>query len=470
MRDQGIVATFVLSFVAGCATVEVDASADHPRARELIRGATGRDEVFDPAAEPRSPADLDAPLADGLGLDEALRIALLENRRLQAGFAAVGVARADFVQSGLVRNPRLGAGLLLPSGGGQAMFSLDLAQSLFEFWELPARKAAAEAAVEERVLELARSAAELVLATKDAYFASVAARELATVARESGRIAEAAREAVEERERGGVATRAEVELARSRALTAQLELMRAGREELGARRELARLISLERDLASVELVDVLPAAEPLGIDREVLVARARTTRLDVRAASAAVESARARVTLERRRAAPEVEGSANLERPERGSSVGALSGLGATVELPIFDANEAQVRRAEFELERFERLLEAIERDVAADVRSAADRAAVAAAEARFVEEELLPQTGRAAELAREAYVLGDVTVLALLEQQRAEVEARRARIGARLEAVRTLVDVERAAGAALEVLRVPMEVDSSAGNGLHAP
>jgi cobalt-zinc-cadmium efflux system outer membrane protein len=44
-------------------------------------------------------------LAGGLELDEALRLAPLNNRHLQAEFAALGVARADLVQAGLLRNP-----------------------------------------------------------------------------------------------------------------------------------------------------------------------------------------------------------------------------------------------------------------------------------------------------------------------------------------------------------------------------
>ncbi|MBK7875726.1 MAG: TolC family protein [Planctomycetes bacterium] len=469
-RPVASLASLVLFVAASCSTARVDPTADQARARELIRSATGRSDVHDPTAAPQTAAELDALLADGLALDEALRIALLENRGLQAAFAELGIARADFVQSGLVRNPRLGVGVLLPSGGGRTKLGLDLVQSLFELWELPAREAAAEAVVEERVLELARAASELVVATRDAYHACVAARELADSARESERIAADVLAAVEERERGGVASRPDVELARGRALSARLESLRVQREELGARRELARQLSLEREVGDVALVDALPAPELLGIDREDLVGRARAARLDLRASSARVEAARARVALERRRAMPEVEGSASLERPERGSEVGALSGLGATVELPIFDTNAAQVRRAEFELERLQRLHEALERDVDADVRSAADRAAIAAAEARFVEEELLPMTGRAAGLAREAYALGDVTLLALFEHQRAELEARRARTAARLEAARARGEVERAAGAAIEVLRAQTAADSSSGSPVRAP
>jgi outer membrane protein TolC len=56
-------------------------------------------------------------------------------------------------------------------------------------------------------------------------------------------------------------------------------------------------------------------------------------------------------------------------------------------------------------------------------------------------------------ELARTSYALGDTTLLTLLESQRAALQARSTRIEALLEAARTRVEVERAAGASLELL-----------------
>ena len=112
MREQlSSGAVLLAAICTACSATEVDPSADQQRTRTLIREATGRAEVFDPEAAPLSAQEIDAALADGLGLDEALRLALLNSRRLQAGFLGLGVARADFAGRP-AQNPSLGIGFL----------------------------------------------------------------------------------------------------------------------------------------------------------------------------------------------------------------------------------------------------------------------------------------------------------------------------------------------------------------------
>lgn len=454
MRDRstcGVVV--VLALASGCKSTEVDPRPDQQQARELVRASTGQADIFDPEGAPLPAEAIGAMLSDGLGLDEALRLALLDNRRLQAGFAGLGVARADFVQAGLLENPSLGIGLLFPSGGGSPKITADLAQSLTDLWELPERQAVAEVAIQRQIFELSRFAAGLLGDTTDAYYESVAADELLSTARGSASIAQAALEAVERRVQGGVATTTEENLARSQALSARVALLSAEREGVGARRRLASLLSFDGDLLDVVLTDVLPEPDLAVLDREALVKLSRSTRLDVRAARAAVQGADAQIALERRRVFPAVELSAGIERPEGGSSVDFLAGPGATLELPIFDGNRVQIRRAEFRREQLAREYEALVSDVGQRVRAAVDRAVVAARAAQFVAVELLPQAERTADLARTAYDLGDTTLLPMLEGQRAVLQARRSRVEALLEAARARVDVERTAGASTRVL-----------------
>ncbi|MBI5364709.1 MAG: TolC family protein [Planctomycetes bacterium] len=454
MRDQRTTGFVLLaSICAACATIEVDPSAEQQEARGLIRDTTGRADVFDPSAAPVAPEEIDAALADGLGLDEALRLALLDSRRLQAGFLGLGVARADFVQAGLLRNPSLGVGFLIPSNGGRPQLSADLVQSLVDLWELPERQAVAEGALQQQVFELSRFAGELVVDTKDAYFESVGARDLLAIARENARVAQAAFEAVRKQVEGGVATAIEEHLARSQALGAELAVRSAERESVGARRRLAALLSIDVDLMEVELTDALPEPAPRALDREALVARSRSTRLDVRAAGAALTAAEAQLALERRRTTPNVDVGLALERPEAGSAVDLLAGPGATIELPIFDRNQAQVRRAEFRRDQLGKEHEALVGEVGQQVRAAVDRAVSSARTAQFVAEDLLPQAERGAALARTAFELGHTTALSFLESQRAALQARRSRIEALLDAARTQVDVERVVGASLTVL-----------------
>ncbi len=455
MRNPVFCGVVLLAAIcASCAATKVDPSTDQEHARTLIRDSTGQADVFDPGAPLLGPTEIETALAGGLGLDEALRLALLNNRRLQAGFLGLGVARADFVQAGLLKNPSLSVGFLLPSGGGRPNLTADLFQNVVELWQLPARQAVAHTLLQQQTLELSRFAGELVVDTKDAYYESVGARELLATARENASLAQAALDGVRKRVQAGVATTLDESLAQSQALSAELSLRGTERDSFGARRRLAALLSLDGDLMEVELVDALPEFDLQLLDREALVAQSRSSRLDVRAAAAALAVADAELALERRRSMPDVELGLSLERPERGSSVNLLAGPAATIELPIFDRNQAQVRRAEFRREQLGREYEALALEVGQEVRAAVDRAGCAARSVRFILDDLLPQAERGASLARTAYESGATILLSFLDSQRALVQARRSRIEALLDAAKSKVDVERATGASLSVLQ----------------
>ena len=91
-------------------------------------------------------------LLDALSRKEAIQIALLNNRMLQASFENIGVAEADLVQAGLLTNPVLGFFFAFPitsanSGGGLLAFLSDL-------WTIPARKRVMEKQAEATIRQI----------------------------------------------------------------------------------------------------------------------------------------------------------------------------------------------------------------------------------------------------------------------------------------------------------------------------
>ncbi len=440
----GVVAAALL--LTSCAGEELQ--PDYAGARELIAETTGATEVYDPEQPPLSPDAIEAFLRDGLSLDEALRLALLNSRRLQAGFMGLGIARADFVQAGLLENPTLGLGLLFPSGSGSSRITGGLAQNAMDLLRIPARRRAAAAGMEQQLLALGRQAGELVVDTQTAYFEGVASRRLRVAAEAGADLARRSAEAVAERVDRGVATATDASLARTLALGADLEVRRTRRAEVGSARRLAGLLSLTVDLIEVPLIDALPAAGADLVDRETLVGYALSNRLDLRTADAAIRAAEERVAVARGEALPEVTLGLGYERPE-GEDTSVL-GPELDLELPVFDGNEAQISRAEFELEQLRRLGEAMVAEAGQQVRAAADQRQLAVATARFVEDEVLPQAERVMALARKAYDGGDTNLLTLLQAETAAITARATLVEARLLAALARVDLERALGGPL--------------------
>ena len=114
VRKIRVVSLAVVSVVSsyGCATV--DPRLDYDRTARYITAATGHENIYRPGDEAVVEAKLTELMSGGLTASEAVEVCLLNNRRLQAAFFEVGMARADVVQSGLLSNPSLGVSMRFP--------------------------------------------------------------------------------------------------------------------------------------------------------------------------------------------------------------------------------------------------------------------------------------------------------------------------------------------------------------------
>ena len=83
---------------------------------------------------------------------EAIQIALLNNRLLQVSLDQLGVAEADFVQAGLFTTPSFRAFLGIPLSNGES--DLGLSVFLSDLWQVPARKKMVAANVEATIREV----------------------------------------------------------------------------------------------------------------------------------------------------------------------------------------------------------------------------------------------------------------------------------------------------------------------------
>lgn len=435
--------------LTGCASESL--RPDYEGARALITERTGETDVYDPDATPLGEQEIRDILADGLSLDEALRLSLLNSRRLQAGFMGLGIGRADFVQAGLLENPSLGLGLLYPAGAGHVRILGEMSTNIMEIWRLPERRALAEVAMQQQVIELARQAGELLAETKVAYYETVAAREAQAVAEARAEVATRAVDAIRARLDAGTASEMDVNLELSAALASRFDALRAKRRRTAQMRRLASAFSVTWDLSDIVLIDPLPAPLTMLDDREALVERACAARLDLRAMVEAMHAAEVRLALEDKNAVPDVAVGIGYERPESSEPVNHLLGPVFEFEIPIFDQNQAQISRAKFELFQLRKAWQALDAEVRQQVRAAVDEANLSADAATFVQTELLPQAERSAKLAREAYRLGRTTLHPVLSVETAEVDARAVNVEASLEAALARIALELALGGVLE-------------------
>ncbi len=472
----------VLLVGVGCATV--DPKPDYSRTQTLIEQSTGVAESYSPEEEGLAADELSACLSDGLTLDEAVRIALLNNRKLQAAFFDIGLARADWVQSGLLANPSLGIGIMFPEGGGRRNIQGNLAQNIVDLWQMPVKKRIAEHQVERQVVRVARLAGELAAETKRAYYAAVAANDLLTIDDENLALLGKSYGAVEAQREAGVASPLDENLQRGELLRAELDLRDARLASVNAKRSLAGLLSLDLNADELGLTDPLPEPKERAFDADSLIAVAREKRLDLKALEEAVGVVDAEIKLEYLRVFPEVSIGIAAERLEGRSQPGRdvaadfaraslrggeltipdiqtrgerqankdqdiefMIGPNIAVTLPIFDQNQAQIAKATYAQVQAVKSYEDLYLGIAQDIRMAVDQSKTLWGNVTFYRGELLPQADRNLEFTQAAYQAGTVGVLTLLESQRSLLDTRRGYVQVWATAAISLSDLERAVG-----------------------
>ena len=165
-------------FLSGCATVALNAGFDEVKAIVEER-STNR--IFW-----NNGTDLDKEAADKvnsllkakLTADEAVQIALLNNRDLQAVYSDLGVAQADLVQAGLFNNPIFHAAIKFPTSGGQANLELAAVMNFLDVFYMPLRKRVAAARFEEAKLQVTGAVLDFAARTRTAFYLHLADEQI----------------------------------------------------------------------------------------------------------------------------------------------------------------------------------------------------------------------------------------------------------------------------------------------------
>lgn len=468
---------------AGCAGV--DARPDFRRARDLIAGRTGAAGVYDPSEAALVEERVTRALADGLTIDEAVSVALLNNPSFQAAFNEIGVSRAELVQSGLLTNPTASLALQFPEGGGRAKLNAGLAQELVDLWQIPIRKKIAQARLEEAILRTAAQGVALASQVKSAYYRVLGLRQGQAILHENVSLAEQSVALADARLRAGEISRVEVTLALEGLLEARMAALSIRREVDQAEADLARLLGRPELPSPVPLVDPLPEPRKLPHDPAELVRWAARQRFDAQAALARLAAAEHELRRQYLNVVPSVTAGAELERNERRALPGrkvladtaresiaqgrpaapaiqsrgqralerrleidAVIGPTLQATVPLWDQNQAQIAKADYGRNR--QVVEALMADIVQDVRRAATAYASAAEVVEFYRTEALPLAAENLEASQRLFQEGQEGVLVLMAAQQAFLQQRRAWAQACQDFAVAAAELERAVGGRL--------------------
>ncbi|MFH0983342.1 MAG: TolC family protein [Planctomycetota bacterium] len=471
-----------LALLAGCTRVEP--RPDFQRAASLVSERTGVEDVYDPQADAQVDASVAELLADGLTVDEAVRVALLNHRGFQALFAELGASRADVVQSTLLTNPSLSLGFQFPEGGGRSKLTLGLAQQLVDLWQIPVRKRIAEAELEQTLLNIAHRAVELAAQVKERCYQLLALQRSEESLRQSRALAERSLRLAQAQVEAGEVSQFDLNLTRAALIDVDLELLALERERRVAEVELARTLGLTRESIPWTLEDSLPEPVPELPDDLGLVMLALRQRLDAQAAARKVQAAEDEVARQYLAIFPDVTLGVDFERPdnralpgrkiladtarssiaagqltaptiqsrgernlEKQQVIDALLGPSLTVTLPVWDQNQAQIAKARYRAIQRRKEFEDLLDDVAAEVQKAAAAARNAEALVRTYEQQALPQALATLEGATRIYQSGEQSVLILIQAEQSLFRRRIDHVRALRDYAVALAELERALG-----------------------
>ena len=282
-------------------------------------------------------------LAKPLGPTEAVQIALLNNPRLQASYAEVGIAEADLVQASRWRGPTFSFARL--RRGDETGIERGVFFDVLGLLTIPLSTRASESRLQATQNRAAAEGLRVALDTRKAWFQAVAAQETARYLVQVKESAEASAELA--RRMAGVGNFPKLAQAREQAFYAETtaQLARAQHNATAARERLARLMGVWGEDLAFQLPDRLPELPTAVREGGDLEAQAIAQRLDVQAARREAESVARSLGLTK------VTRFVNLLEVGilRNSETGEPRQRGWEIELglPIFDFGGARVARAE---------------------------------------------------------------------------------------------------------------------------
>src|ERR1051325_2994071 len=164
--------------LSGCATLNQQASF------RAVSAAVEERSRLKPAWNVGTELDRDATdkiqslLKGKLNVDAAVQIGLLNNRDLQAIYSDMGVAQADLVQAGLLRNPVFDAAVTFPTSGGRPEFEITAVMNFLDVFYLPLRKRIAAARFEETRARITGAVLDFAAQLRNAFYAHQANEQL----------------------------------------------------------------------------------------------------------------------------------------------------------------------------------------------------------------------------------------------------------------------------------------------------
>lgn len=327
--------------LGGCASFSADGGFD--TVQTMTQRRTGKPTTWiksgaDAATVEKS---VNAMLSKPLGVDDAVAIALLNNRSLQASYFELGIAESSLVQAGRLSNPTLSFSRLT---GGGVEIERKLMLPVIGLLTMPIARDMEQRRFEQAQAAAAGEAVRIADDTRRAYFGALAAQQNTEYMDQVRIAAEASADLAQRMQAAG--NWSKLQQAREQAFLADAValLARARLTQLQERERLARLLGLSSS-AAIQLPERLPELPAAPREVQEAEAQALANRLDILMAQRELAGLSASLGLTK------VNRFVNLLDVGylRNSPADGTRQRGAEIELqiPLFDWGSARVAKAE---------------------------------------------------------------------------------------------------------------------------
>ena len=413
--------TALLIFATGCVSTsphaafeEVEANLEE-RGVEAVHWYTGVEE--DEKAEERIRQLLD----DDLTAESAVRITLLNNRRLQSVYSTLGVAQADLVQAGLLSNPVLSGSLLLPVDGGSRELELGVTQSFLEVFYIPLRRRVAASALEETKLVVTASVMDFEFHARTALYKAQAFSQRLEMFEQIALATELGYDMAQRLHEAGNITGLELHEHRDLFEQARVDLRLAERDFLRARERLNRIMGIFGKDIEWTIADRLPHVPDDEPDLEGLESRVIEKSMDLAIARQRIITAGELLGFEEASAlVPELAAGAKAEYEAGDWRAGPTLAL----PIPFFDRGQARIARNRSELRMQQDDYKALAIEIRSKARQAREDIESARQISEHYQEVILPIRERITGEAQLQYNAMQIGLFELLRARERQIEA----------------------------------------------
>jgi cobalt-zinc-cadmium efflux system outer membrane protein len=417
-----VLLTLPLLLLSACASIRP--GEGFSEVEGIVRERSGKEIRWNQGtdADAEAQARVDSLLEGELTADAAVQIALLNNRELQAVYEELGIAQADLVQAGLLRNPIFGAEIRFQEGGGPVEFDLGISESFLSILFLPLRKRMAEAAFEATKLRVAGAVLDLAGNVRAAFYEVQGAEQLLEMRRTVAAATEASSDLAKRLNEAGNIR--DLDLAAERALheQAMVDVSAAELEVVEARERLTALMGLWGSKTRWSSGKRLPDLPTEALELTRLEPRAIERSLELGVTRQQIERLARRLGLTRTSA---IVGDASVGVGAERDGDGEWS-LGPTFEIPIpiFDQGQPALARAASELRMLQESYAAEAVHIRSEVRASASRSLALAARAQHYLAVLIPLRQELVRHTQEQYNAMQLGAFQLLQAKQQEIEA----------------------------------------------